>query len=134
MPFMTWTPELELPHEGINVQHKALVAAVNAFAEAVRSAGEVDPMPTLVFITRYAEEHFRDEEALMIAAAYPDYASHRATHQALFGDVQSRVEAYIVRGDSATLLGFLEDWLRLHISGPDLVFARFLAARQPPKG
>ena len=126
---MTWSGDLELPHEGINDQHKALVAAVNAFADAARVDDDSDPTEMLIFLTRYAEEHFRDEEQLMIDTAYPEYANHRALHQAQFRDVEGHVQAFLVDGESAELLDFLRDWLRFHIGGPDRAFSSYLAAR-----
>lgn len=130
MTFMRWTEDLELPHEGINTQHKALVGAVNAL-HATRDAGnDADPLDILVFLTNYTDEHFRDEEALMRAANYPGLDAHRERHAALLDDVQRRVQRYIAGEDADLdeLLTFLDGWLRHHIAGADRELVDFLTA------
>jgi len=127
MPFIPWSKDLEVPHAGINAQHQSLLGALNALADVITSEGEADPTDTLVFLTRYTEEHFRDEEGLMKAAAYPSYAEHRAEHDALFREVEGRVQAFLAGGDPGALLDFLRSWFVGHICTCDRELAHYLA-------
>lgn len=129
MAFIEWSPDLDLPHAGINAQHKSLLAALNALADAVSRENDSDPTETLVFLTHYTEEHFRDEEALMVGSDFAGYDAHREEHNALFRAVEGRVQAFLAGGDAGELLDFLRDWFIGHICGCDRDFAHYLAER-----
>jgi hemerythrin len=126
MEFLSWSPDYDLPHPLINAQHQALLAALNAFAAATAADSEADPTETLVFLTKYTAEHFKDEERLMAQANYPHLAEHRAEHVALFEEVEDRVQAFIIDGDATGLLDFLRAWLLEHIGGADRQLAAYL--------
>lgn len=72
--------------------------------------------------------HFASEERLMQAHGYPEYAEHKAAHDALtsqVGELQKDFETGH-GGLTVGLLQFLKNWLQHHIGGTDRKIVEFL--------
>lgn len=75
---MEWSDRLQIGVPLIDEQHKRffyLAASLRAEGEEVRV------MRTLALLSDYVRNHFRDEEALMVACHYPEIEGHRRAHQ-----------------------------------------------------
>lgn len=131
MPFVEWDPNLALGHPDIDRQHQGLFEAFNRLHEAT-SSGKRDEcsLNCLGEITRYVQEHFRDEEALMFQAGYPDLPSHKEKHR-LFEEKTTNYTTSCELGYApyTDMLEFLRDWLKTHIGSSDLAFIRYARAK-----
>lgn len=79
----------------IDDQHRALFNQVNLLFSAFlgqRPAGEVSAL--LDRLVNDIVEHFRDEEVLIAAAAYPDVAGHIAIHAGLIEEMMQLVDRF----------------------------------------
>lgn len=122
MAFATWTPELSVGLEAVDLQHRELFEAVNRLHDAMQAGkGREELGRVLRFLRDYTDRHFGDEEALMASVSYPGSERHRELH----GEFRRRVadlEALFQQGASMLsieVLHLLRDWLVQHIQGED---------------
>jgi hemerythrin len=132
MSLFEWRSEYSLGHENIDAQHKRLFALANELHTAMtQGQGKGALSLTLNNLVDYTKTHFANEERLMQTHHYPDYAEHKAAHDALTSRViefQKNFEAGRV-GMTIELLQFLKDWLRTHIGETDHKVAAFLKSK-----
>jgi len=129
---LPWVEQLTLQSEELNVEHRALLQKLNSLLFALNS-GE----PTGIALTRSAmlaeaQAHFAHEEALMVAADYPDSTVHIEQHEKLLRHLASigYAQEYATGSLSpAGALPMLEQWFVPHITYADRLFADFIAAR-----
>ena len=129
MPFMPWTPELELGLPEIDDQHRQLVALTNALHDELSGAsprrsavGEI-----LEGLVDYTHNHFIVEEVLFQQHHYAEAPAPQAepdgfTRKAL--DLLMRFD----EGQEVTLeaLEFLKQWLVHHICKVDRAYLPFM--------
>lgn len=132
MAFITFDERFHVGHQDIDSQHAGLFDAVNRLHDAMmagKARQEVGGI--LAFLRGYTVDHFRSEEALMRAGAYPGYEAHKRLHDDLTRQVLDLEEKQ--RTGSVTLslsvMNFLKDWLAHHISVEDRKVAARLASR-----
>jgi len=120
----------------VDEQHHKLVDLLKSFGDLL-----VRPEPAraeeieAVFseTARYAEYHFRDEEALMAREGLSAHAiaEHHQEHRRFIREIK-RLHAQPVVGGAdpaaSQLLGFLTNWLAFHILGSDQALARQVSA------
>src|ERR1039458_7281820 len=84
----TWSNEYSVEVESIDKQHQKLFETVNELHKAMKAGKGGLLTPEIVKrLAAYAQAHFAAEEGAMKRANYPDFASHRAEHDKLVGDV-----------------------------------------------
>ena len=72
-----WSEAIEVGLPAIDEQHKQLFDLAATF----RGEGDqIRVMRTLVTLCDYANTHLREEEALLRAIAYPEFAEHKRDH------------------------------------------------------
>ena len=112
----------------IDDQHRFLFSLVEDMAREPDGPGRERLVPLRVAtIASYAVVHFREEEGLMEAAAYPELEAHRQEHQALvrwLEEFQSRHQAG--RAAFPDLVRRMQAWLSEHIQTCDARLAAFL--------
>jgi hemerythrin len=129
MDGIKWDHTLELGHEGMDTDHRQLLALVNQLAKViVDKLGKQAYDALLDDLIAHTRAHFGMEEQLMAASSYPYAAEHRAEHARLIEDAL----AYRARFDagaepSISLLYFFDQWLSRHIVASDRELANFLA-------
>lgn len=132
MSLFAWSSDYSLGHGTIDGQHKRLFELGNELHTAMtQGKGKGALSETLNNLVAYTKTHFADEEHLMVTHHYPDYAAHKAAHDALTTRViefQQEFEAGRV-GMTIELLQFLRDWLRTHIGETDRKVAVFLKSK-----
>lgn len=83
----------------------------------------------ILFISRNLEK----EEALMIAAGYPDLEAHRDDHGALIGELTAMCQELKCSSyDNSAVLNLLAEWVVQHTQNHDKKFGEYWAARQCP--
>lgn len=128
---LQWEPALETRVTAIDSQHKELVKKVNELVEAMKSGkGRQVVGDILVFLGKYAVDHFGTEEALMKKHAYPGYDKHKAIHEAFKQDFGQLAKAFDGGAQNLTLTLQVQhrvlDWLKDHILKVDQELGKFL--------
>lgn len=132
MALLVWTNEISVQVKSMDDQHRTLVDLVNQLSDAMRVGKGNDLLvPILASLIKYTKVHFAAEERLMQMHKFPQFAPHKAAHEALTKQVlelQQKVEAGKAML-SVSLLNFLKDWLINHIKGMDQEYGRFIAGK-----
>lgn len=128
MDLIVWTEELSVGITRMDEQHKRLIAMINRLAvEPDTTTESVLISDLLTDMIRYAREHFRDEEAMLIAHEYPFISQQKEQHLAFIQktvDFCSAVEVGVGMVPQA-LLTYLKEWLVHHILEQDMKYRTF---------
>lgn len=130
MKSFQWDKNFETGLEDVDEQHQYLVGFINKYG-ALLSENKLsfsDINVALFDLSRYAEFHFREEEALMREAnIYPAHLEyHINIHRSFMADIVG-MQTLITKDDPESaeqLLDFLIHWLAYHILGIDQNMAR----------
>ena len=116
----------------VDSQHKVLVDLLNELHQAMMTGKGKEQLGNILFkLIKYAQGHFKAEEALMQSKQYPDFANHKAEHDRLTKtvmDFQAKFSKNEV-GLTMEVMDFLRDWLMKHIMGVDKKYGPFLNAK-----
>lgn len=134
MPLIQWTPDFSVGVDSLDTDHKVLISLLNQLDDAIgRGEPRMTVQQVLDALYDYTVYHFSREEALMRAAAYPDYDAHVRTHATLRAQVADIRERYARSPESIharEVLSFLKNWLSAHIVGRDHLYVPFMASRK----
>jgi hemerythrin len=133
MSLVRWDDKYIVGNEVIDRDHKALFVLINDFYDAFQESNRRrDIGLVLMALVKYAEQHFRREEAIMAVNGYPAKDDHHEFHTKLYESIYQINER--LASDPAPLdrqtIAFLKDWLSDHILVEDLKFSEFLRQRQ----
>ena len=123
----------------LNKQHLRLASYAVEFQQIVEELSDREPVhedwkridALFSRISRFIAEHFRDEEALMVAHQYPEYASHKKIHDKLVEEmarVQSQINNRNVKF-KGKLSSLLLNWLYGHINEVDYKYRDFFLSK-----
>ena len=129
------TSSFELEFEALDQDHKKLIDQVNHIVEMIDS-GKAEACKTLVpEFVNFSKQHFAREEALLIAADYPDVDIHRQHHLDLHDKLDHMLEFAQMadKNDMAceSLKKELVYFIMDDVITADLEFKDFLAAKNP---
>ncbi|WP_461257916.1 bacteriohemerythrin [Treponema sp. R80B11-R83G3] len=129
-----WDKSLETGHEKIDEQHKQLFATLNKIIEeSQQGRGKDEIYKTLDFLSQYTIMHFLMEEKLQKEYGYPDYATHKKSHDDFKATVKELTNTLIEKGPQKELIDTavktVGDWLILHIKGSDIKMAAYLKSK-----
>jgi len=132
MALMEWNQVYSVNVKKFDDQHKKLIELVNQLHDAMK-AGEGNTMLGVVLqsLIAYTGSHFSEEEKMMQASGYPDYARHKATHDELVKQVLDLQKKFQSGGGVMTLtvMSFLKDWLTRHIQGDDKKYGQYFNSK-----
>lgn len=135
MAFLSWRNEYRVGVEQIDEEHRYLFDLINAFHDThVGGTNRSALGQILNRLVHYAEQHFRHEEAIMKAEAYPAFVEHCALHEDLYLTIfrlSEELAAGSLRVDMETVR-FIRSWLVTHIVQHDLQFSDYVARRPNP--
>jgi hemerythrin-like metal-binding protein len=85
----------------------------------------------LARVIKYARYHFRAEDSVMQAHAYPGLEVHKAEHREFLHTVVSFQKDFLAGRSMPTIdvMVFLRDWFSNHTQGTDQRYAPFLKER-----
>ena len=90
-----WTERYAVKVQALDNQHRRLFATTNELNDALsQGEGSAAVDPVLQKLVDYALSHFAAEEALMKRHRFPDFAKHRAEHEAFARKVTEFIEEY----------------------------------------
>ena len=121
---VSWSDELSVGNEKIDIQHKEFFSRINAiFAATLKGEARKATMKEMRFLHHYAIYHFRTEEKIMKRYAYPDYRSHKEQHDLFFGNLAEIENDLEENGLSSSVFlrinANLVNWLIEHIMKTD---------------
>ena len=127
---ITWSEELEVGIETMDMQHKELIGKYNTLMDACAAGkGQEELESALDFLCDYTVQHFSDEEALQREIGYPEFEKHKQLHDGFKVTVADLVTQFKQSGpSSATLDRFktdVEEWLIKHIKREDTKVASY---------
>jgi hemerythrin len=128
MTTIEWDESMALYLPAIDSQHKQLIGWINALSDAVQKGEGTQVIDdVLLKLVNYVQEHFTDEERLMVSHSFPGFTSHRQEHDFFVTRLRDMHDE-ITNGEelSAKTLDFLIDWTRNHIKGTDQMYGRFI--------
>lgn len=131
---MKWDDSLLIGVKIVDEQHQELFNRINNLLDKMsRGEGREALEETYAFLSEFINEHFEDEESLMIEAGYGDYLSHRNLHRRFGTDFHKFKRKLDTSGPTWTLLveteTWLTDWWISHIQNVDKQLAAFLKSR-----
>lgn len=133
MPLMEWNDKLSVGITQFDNEHKRLVAMVNDLFDGVQAGRGKDLLgPVLDGLITYTKTHFANEERYMQLHNFPEFAAHKAEHDALTKqvlDVEKKFRAGATAVLSMEVMNFLKNWLVKHIMGTDKHYGPYLNAR-----
>lgn len=126
-----WTEDLAVGVELIDEQHQELFSRFNRLLEACSSGcGKEEIGSTLLFLDEYVRIHFRDEEKLQIAHAFPEYRAHHEQHRIFIHKLEDFKKEMLTGGATLSLTiatnSLLIDWLVNHIAKMDKKIGEFI--------
>jgi hemerythrin len=128
-----WKSEFAVNIGSIDAQHQNLFAIGRELYTAMSSGqGRAVLARILDRLVQYTAMHFAHEERLLQLHHYPDFARHKAEHDALVKQVMAFQQDF-QSGKSAMavqVLQFLKEWLEKHIKGSDFAYAPCLKAQK----
>lgn len=112
--------------------HRELVRLINELHEAMalgRSREIIEYV--LTRLIKYAVDHFRAEESVMQAHAYPGLEVHKAEHRKFLQTVRNFQKDYLAGKAMPPIdvMVFLRDWFSHHTQGIDQRYVPFLKQR-----
>lgn len=136
MALLIWNDDFAIKVFEIDVQHKRLFTMVNELEQAMQDGKGKQLLGKLLSnLVHYTRSHFETEERFMRENGYPEYQEHKDKHEKMTRkvlDVQKEFEsgnAHLTIG----VMAFLQNWLTQHILKTDLMFGRFLGAKDSPR-
>lgn len=127
-----WTQVLSVNIAIFDEQHKKLIDTMNELDQALRKGeGKAALDPVLDKLVEYALVHFAAEESLMEQHGFPGLSTHRAQHEEFRRRLAEYLEAHKAGkpGVPVSLLFFMQEWLKNHLSKTDRLYSGFLNAR-----
>jgi len=129
MSLFQWEDKFLVGHADIDAQHKRLFhLAGELHAAMTEGKAKAKVGETLNSLIAYTKMHFANEERLMLAHKYPDYAAHKQKHDQLTAQVVEFQNDFAAGRTVMTidLMQFLKSWLAEHIGKTDQKVAAFL--------
>ena len=131
-PAFCWTETYRVNVATLDREHQRLFDTINELNTALAEGrGSAALEHVLRQLLEYAQTHFASEEVLMDAHGFPGLPSHRLEHGAFSRRVAKYLDDYRAGkvGTPASLMLFLQSWLREHILKCDKAYSAFLNER-----
>jgi len=128
MPLFLWKRSYEIGVAEIDVQHRRLVGFINELSDAMMVKQGHRAVPhVLEELIDYIQLHFTTEEELMQRVKYPALDEHCQEHLEMTKQILQFKARYYREQDlsPSELLGFLCEWLKVHILDSDKEFGGY---------
>jgi hemerythrin len=114
----------------IDEDHQEIIQAMNDLHRLHESkAGRAPLAKALDRLRAVTVAHFKDEEAYMGKIGYADLRKHRHVHQHLLDRLEGFAVEFQSKGElTQELFLFLKMWLKSHICGIDVQYAKQVSA------
>lgn len=129
MNVVKWRESFSIGVESMDVQHKTIIDLINKLYGEIRSEDSAGTLHTVLEeMTKYAEKHLQEEEALLQEINYPKSEEHLAMHQLYRDKIAIFLEAVRAGDDTAirNTYVFLRQWWTDHIMIEDKKYGEFI--------
>ena len=112
--------------------HRELARLINEFHEAMSNGRSQEILDyVLTRLIRYAHDHFKAEEDVLQAHAYPGLEVHKVEHREFLKTVRHFQQGFLAGKamPNIDVMVFLRDWFSKHTQGTDQKYAPFLKER-----
>jgi hemerythrin-like metal-binding protein len=113
-----WSPDLEIGHREIDMQHRRLIETIDALRAAIEGDRDIRLLNEIIDqLDRYVRIHFAYEEKQLRLARYPQLNEHIDEHRR-FARKLTQLSEPVRRGETwpaPVLLRWLTDWTCSHI-------------------
>ena len=127
-----WTEALSVNVKVLDEQHQKLIDTMNELDQALRTRqGDSAVDAVLYKMVNFASEHFATEEALMEKYDFPGLSTHRFQHEMFRKKIAQFLDDHKAgkAGVPVSLMLFMREWLKDHVSTTDKRYSAFLNAR-----
>lgn len=129
MPLIQWNDTFSVKVPSLDAQHEQLIKILNDLHEAMLAKrGNEVLAQEVARLHQYARTHLKTEEELLQKHGYPNFAAHKAQHDAYLAKVKD-IETEMRNGGMTVpihLMNFLKQWWTSHILKTDRDYADFL--------
>ncbi len=125
-----WKDKWNIGVPEIDAEHRYLIALVSNLIEKFNSNNLEENLPkAFVHLMNYADKHFKNEESLMSAVAYPLLNEQKQQHELLEDETSELAEKFLSGEQSISIetLNFLKKWVIEHVLKEDKKIGVFLA-------
>jgi hemerythrin-like metal-binding protein len=130
MGLVLWDRSLSVGVEVLDADHITIISLINHIDDAKQHGSDEDAVAAIVgTLIRFAVHHFRREEDMLAAVAYPDLQRHIEQHRLLEDQLAELHEAYAQTSDpdiSQEIMELLHFWIVEHILRVDMPYKSFL--------
>lgn len=123
-----WTDDLETGIFAIDKQHKNMFNKAYEIFELGIDADLEEVKKIFIFLMDYSNNHFYDEEKLMMIEEYEDFINHRSEHNYFIENIYEIYQNITSEGlreeDLSDLKVLIIEWLANHINGEDKKFIK----------
>ena len=127
-----WTKKCKVGIARLDRQHRDLFNTFNDLNRALSEGhGGAVMERVLCRLLDYSRVHFATEESLMETHNFPGLPTHRIEHQTFLRKIEQYVEEHKQGklGAPASLLLFLQSWLKDHVLKADKTYTAFFSER-----
>jgi len=83
-----WHDNYNIGVEHIDRQHQELFSLVDNLQKSVAAKIIMNELgPTIAFLVKYTQQHFKDEETFMLGLEYPGLEEHKNLHKNLIQEI-----------------------------------------------
>ena len=111
-PFV-WSEVFDIKNDDLNEQHKTLFTMITDLDAARDDASKLEKL------LGFVQFHFKAEEDLFAAKAYPEAVAHKAIHDKFVSDAVGATSGKPVTDGT---IDFLKNWLVQHIMDSDMKY------------
>lgn len=132
MGLLPWEDKYSVNIAKIDLQHKKLVEAINAFQVSLLAGhSRKDMQKVFASVLDYTLHHFKTEEDLMIEHGFPGLEEHRKEHERFTKEIVAYLDTFLdTDKDIATdMAAYLLQWLERHVFSMDRKYSVFLNDR-----
>ena len=129
MALMEWNQKYSVGVPAMDTQHQKWFGILNRLHEAMLTGKSADALRAVMSeMVAYTRTHFMEEELMLKVRKYPQFAEHKAKHDAFTKEVQD-LEAKMIAGApvlSMQMMDSLRKWLSGHILAEDVRYGAYL--------
>ncbi len=129
-----WTDDLKTGIDSIDKQHKSIFDKANEIfnLQSNSSTKEIDNI--FIFLMSYANNHFYEEEILMMENSYEEFIKHRRQHNYFIEEIYNIYLNYIngqaIEENLNNLKVLVIEWLANHINGDDRKYIAMIKQKE----
>lgn len=129
MTTITWDNRYALGIRKIDEQHAHLFDLIDKAFELFKITGQdrfAEAVKLIEELEQYVIKHFSEEEEGLRAIKYPAFDAHKVQHKIYIDRIALEKKNIITTKNlNPVLLGFLVNWLQVHIDKEDRAYATY---------